>query len=56
MFKRVMSAMYPEKESTTELSTTEIQAVYESMNAATAEKFGVSIDWPNEYDMSMRDV
>ena len=47
MFKRIMSVMYPDKESTTELDTVEIQKVYECMNAATGEKFGVSMDWPS---------
>jgi len=48
MFKRIMSVMYSDKESTTELSKTEIQEVYEAMNAATAQKFGVSMNWPSD--------
>ena len=48
IFKRIMKAMYPDKTSTTELSTTEIQKVYEVMNANTANKFGISMDWPND--------
>ena len=52
IFKVIMRAMYPDKESSTELSTTEIQNVYETMNAATGEKFGVSLEWPSEESMS----
>ena len=52
LFKRIMSAMYPDKESTTELSTTEIQNVFETMNAATGEKFGISMDWPSLESLS----
>ncbi len=43
LFKRIMSTQYPDKESTTELSTTEIQTVYETMNAATAQLFKISM-------------
>ncbi len=49
MFKVIMNAMYCDKDSTTELSTVEIQNVYETMNAATAEKFGISIPWPDRF-------
>lgn len=52
IFKRIMTAMYPDKESTTELSTTEIQTVYETMNAATGEKFGVSMPWPDRFSQA----
>ncbi|MCP4259769.1 MAG: hypothetical protein GY774_19990 [Planctomycetes bacterium] len=52
IFKRIMAAMYPDKESTTELSTTEMQAVYETMNAATASKFGISMQWPSLESLS----
>ena len=51
MFKKVMMAMYPDKTSTTELSTTEIQAVYENLNSFTAEHFGVSVTWPSEEEL-----
>ena len=51
IFRVIMRALYPDYESTTELSTTEMQNVYENMNAATAEKFGVSIPWPSEEAM-----
>jgi len=56
LFKRTMRAMYPDKVSTTELTTTEIQAVYESMNNATAELFGISIDWPSEESLYWENV
>ena len=51
MFKKVMTAMYPDKTSTTELSTTEIQQVYENLNTFTAEKFGVSVTWPSQEEL-----
>lgn len=50
MFKPIMRALYPEKVSTTELSTTEIQEVYENLNRLTGEKFGVSMPWPSNED------
>ena len=49
LFKRIMTTMYPKKESTTQLNTIEIQRVYESMNNATSELFGISHDWPNRF-------
>lgn len=38
------------KSSTTELTTTEIQEVYEVMNRFTSDKFGVGMDWPHEVE------
>ena len=48
MLHPVMRAMYPDKKSTTELSTVEMQELYEVMNRFTAERWGVSIPWPSE--------
>jgi hypothetical protein len=42
-----MSALYPGKESTTELTTKEINELYEVINRATAEKLGISIEFPS---------
>ena len=47
MFKVIMKALYPDKTSTTQLSTTEVQDVYEHMNKITCERFHVGIDWPS---------
>ena len=47
MFKPIMKALYPDKLSTKELSTVEIQEVYENLNRLTSEKFGIGIDWPS---------
>ena len=47
IFKVIMSALYPDKVSSTELSTTEIQTVYENMSRALAQKFGVDVPWPS---------
>ena len=52
LFKRIMSTRYPDKESTTELDTVEIQKVYEDMNNATAQLFGISMAWPSEESLS----
>jgi len=47
MFKPVMNAMYPEIESTTDLTTKQMQKVYEVFNNAMAERLCISGDWPN---------
>ncbi len=46
MIKPVMRALFPEIKSTAQLTTTQIQQVYEVLNRATAERLGVSIEWP----------
>jgi len=47
MFKPVMSALYPDIESTAKLTTIELQAVYEVFNAAVGERLGVSFPFPS---------
>jgi hypothetical protein len=47
MFKPIMSAIFPDKESTTELSSVEVTEVYEHMNRALGERFGIHVDWPS---------
>lgn len=54
MLKPVLCALYPDKTSTTELTTTQMQELYEVMNQATAERFGVSVPWPSEEEMMLR--
>jgi len=49
MFKPVMTGMYPEITSTTELSTIQIQQVYETFNNAMGVKFGISGNWPDRF-------
>ena len=47
----VQAAMYPPEEgkvSTADLTTKEIQAVYETLNRFFANEFGVSIEWPSD--------
>ena len=51
IFKAIMRAMY-NVESTTELTTTQIQKVYETMNYNTGTKFGISMDWPSDESLS----
>lgn len=48
MVHPVMRAMYPEIESTAELSTMQMQALYEVINRATAERLGISVPWPSD--------
>ena len=47
MFKPYMNAMYPDIESTADLSTEQMQEVYEAFNAAIADKLEVSAEWPS---------
>ncbi len=51
MFKVIMRALYPDYVSTTELSTTQCQEVYEHLNKITGERYGVSMDWPSEQSL-----
>jgi len=50
MFKKVMKSLYPDKESTRELDTQEIQWVYENLNRFTSDSFGVGVDWPDRFN------
>ena len=50
MFKVVMKKLYPNKESTTELETHEVTDVYENMNRITAERYGVSMQFPDYFN------
>ena len=47
LFKPVMKAMYG-KESTTELTTSEVSKVYEQIAKLIGEKFGVEIEFPSK--------
>ena len=57
MFKVVMRALYPNKVdedgniSTTDLDSDEVTKVYENMNRITAERYGVSMDFPSKDSM-----
>ena len=48
MFKRVMRALFPDKESTTELTTVQVQEVYENMSRFIGDSFGVHVSWPSQ--------
>jgi len=50
MFNVVMNKMFPEIESTTELSTTQMKDVYEGLNLITSENWGVGADWPTRHN------
>jgi hypothetical protein len=48
LFKEIMRALYPDKDSTTELETSEVSVVYEHLNKWTSEKFNINLDFPHE--------
>ena len=48
----VLEAMWPDKDSTTELSTAEVGDLYEVLNRATAERLGISVPFPSEESLS----
>jgi hypothetical protein len=47
LFKPIMNAMYPDKESTTQLTTDEVSKVYKVLNRHLAEKFSLTIPFPS---------
>jgi len=48
MVHPVMKAMFPDIDSSADLSTVQMQQLYEQMNLFTSERLGVSVEWPNE--------
>ena len=51
MVKPVMRALYPEIESTTKLSTKQMQELYNVLDRATGQKLGIHVPWPSEESM-----
>lgn len=51
MFKAIMTALYPEISSTTELETDQVSAVYEELNRAVAERTGVHVPFPSKDEL-----
>jgi len=51
MVHPVMKAMFPDIDSSADLSTVQMQSLYEQMNLFTSERLGVSVDWPHEEKM-----
>ena len=47
MLKPVMNAMFPDKHSTTELTTKELTELYETFNAALSDRLGVGCEFPS---------
>ena len=47
MLKKVMVSLYPGKTSTTQLSTVEMQDVYENLNRFTSSSWGIGLEWPS---------
>lgn len=48
MVHPVMKAMFPGINSSADLTTIEMQKLYEQMNLFTSERLGVSVEWPHE--------
>lgn len=48
LWRSIQKAMF-QKESTTELTTKECSEVYETLNRHIAQKFGVSVPWPDRF-------
>jgi len=47
IFHRVMRSLYPDIDSTADLTTVQMQDVYENVNRITAEQWGISVPWPS---------
>jgi hypothetical protein len=47
MFKVIMTALYPDIKSTTDLDTKQVTEVFENMNRILAERYMISVDWPS---------
>lgn len=54
IFRPIMKALL-KKESTTELSTKEVNAVYEIINRHVSEKFGIHVPFPNEEELMWKE-
>lgn len=50
MVHPVMKAMFPDIDSSADLSTVQMQQLYEQMNLFTSERLGVSVEWPHDQD------
>lgn len=46
--RAVIESLFPEKDSHTRLSTTQTQLVYETLNLAIAERFGIHVPFPEK--------
>jgi len=55
MFHPIMRALYPDIKSSKDLNTKQISIVYEHLNRLTAEKFGVSVQWPSRFNFNSFD-
>ena len=51
----MMTALYPDKTSTTQLDTKEIQYLYQHLDHIIAERTGVHCEWPDRFGQ-MRDA
>ncbi len=47
VIRPMMTAMYPDKTSTTQLTTKEVQAIYEQVDQVIASRTGVHVEWPS---------
>ena len=56
MAKPIMQALWPEIDSTTKLSTAQINELYAIINRFTAQKLGISVEFPSEETLSREDI
>lgn len=52
MWRAVQRAMFPGVESTTQLTTVQMQEVYKQLDYFTGERFGIHVEWPCEESLS----
>jgi hypothetical protein len=48
IWRRIQLALYPDRESSSDLTTIEIQEVYKHVDRALSEKFGIHREWPSQ--------
>lgn len=48
MFKPVMNALYPDVESTADLTTTQMIECWDAFNGFVKNRLGIHIEWPTE--------
>ena len=49
VLKPYMNALWPEKDSTTQLNTVELQELYRDLDQIIAERSGVTVAWPDRF-------
>ncbi len=52
VLKPYLNALWPDKDSTTQLSTAELKMLYEDLDVIIAERSGCHVEWPSEESLS----